>query len=55
MTTQQEARLQKRILRLLVTEHCCPPDGTSMSHYPYSDTCMSMLCNTTNCGHFKHS
>ena len=33
MTTQQEARRQKRILRLLVTEHCCPPGGTSMSHY----------------------
>jgi hypothetical protein len=33
MTTQQEARLQKRIPRLLVTEHCCPPGGTSMSHY----------------------
>ena len=27
MTTQQEARLQKRILRLLVTEHCCPRAG----------------------------
>jgi hypothetical protein len=23
--------------------------------YPYSDTYMSMLCNTTSCGHFKHS
>ena len=33
MTTQQEARLQKRLLRLLVTEYCCPPGGTSMSHY----------------------
>lgn len=33
MTTPQEARLQKRLLRLLVTEHCCPPGGTSMSHY----------------------
>ena len=32
MTTQQEARRQKRILRLLVTEYCCPPGGTSMSH-----------------------
>jgi hypothetical protein len=40
MTTQQEARLQKRILRLLVTEHCCPPGGTSMSHYPYTVTCV---------------
>jgi hypothetical protein len=33
MTTQQEARRQKRIPSLLVTEHCCPPGGTSMSHY----------------------
>ena len=23
--------------------------------YPYSDTCMSILCNTTSCGHFQHS
>ena len=23
--------------------------------YPYSDTYMSMLCNTTSCGYFKHS
>src|SRR5215510_8577234 len=23
--------------------------------YPYSDTYMNMLCNTTSCGHFKHS
>ena len=23
--------------------------------YPYSDTCMSILCNTMSCGHFKHS
>src|SRR5438105_146057 len=22
--------------------------------YPYSDTYMSMLCNTTSCGHLKH-
>ena len=33
MTTQQEARRQKRLLRLLVTEHCCPPGGTAMRHY----------------------
>lgn len=33
MTTQQEAQLQKRLLRLLVTEPCGPPGGTSMSHY----------------------
>lgn len=33
MTTQQEARRQKRLLRLLVTEHGCPPGGTAMSHY----------------------
>lgn len=33
MTTPQEARRQKRLLRLLVTEHCCPPGGTAMSHY----------------------
>ena len=33
MTTQQEARRQKRLLRLLVTEYCCPPGGTAMSHY----------------------
>ena len=33
MTTQQGSRRQKHLLRLLVTEHCCPPGGTSMSHY----------------------
>ena len=38
MTMQQGARLQKHILRLLVTEYCCPPGGTSMSHYPYNVT-----------------
>lgn len=33
MTMRQGARRQKHILRLLVTEYCCPPGGTSMSHY----------------------
>jgi hypothetical protein len=33
MTTQQGAHRQKYRLRLLVTEHGCPPGETSMSHY----------------------
>jgi hypothetical protein len=32
MTTQQGAHRQKYRLRLLVTEHGCPPGETSMSH-----------------------
>src|SRR5215475_12524330 len=47
-------QLWSRFQQATITKTCDRARSIAIE-YPYSDTYMNMLCNTTSCGHFKHS